>query len=211
MDCYPFRFLESVAYDVYMLYDYRHFTNLPEIEALFKKYDRVHLVSWSMGVWAGQKLFAKCRHFFSRTIAINGTLCPVDNRFGIPLEVFKATLADFSEGARLKFYKRMCRNKVNLQRFMANQPQRSVKDQEEELAVLKKMVDCTPATESMYREIIVSEKDFIVPSASQLLYWQGALDGQEGRVTSVAGFHFLFHRWSSWDQLLNYSGNVPKC
>jgi pimeloyl-[acyl-carrier protein] methyl ester esterase len=206
MDGGPFRFLTSSDYDVYMLYDYRKL-NMPDIGAIAGKYIQVHLVSWSMGVWAGQKLFSAIAHLFHRTIAINGTLCPIDNRFGIPAKVFDATMVEFNEKARAKFYKRMCREKNNLNLFLSSQPQRSLEEQGEELTALRKMVDCLPVDQSIYREIIVAEKDFIMPTVNQLHYWQGI---QTGQVTPVAGFHFLFNLWSSWDQLLDFSGAASK-
>lgn len=199
MDDFPFCSLTSIEFDVYMLYDYRQLTDHHDIETLVEGYEQVHLVSWSMGVWAGQKLFAGKRYLFDRTLAINGTLCPIDDSFGIPEKVFNATLAGFNENSRLKFYKRMCRQKDNLNFFLSRQPQRSVKDQGEELTALKKMVDCSPASSSIYEEIIVAESDLIIPTANQLKYWQGR------QVTMVSGFHFLFNLWPSWDQLLDVS------
>jgi pimeloyl-[acyl-carrier protein] methyl ester esterase len=204
MDAWPFRSLTSTKYDVFMLYDYRQLASRHDIEAIAAEYEQVHLVSWSMGVWAGQKLFSDKKELFDRTIAINGTLCPINDSFGIPEKVFDATLAGFNEDAKLKFYKRMCRDKKNLSLFLASQPQRSLDDQSEELASLKKMVDCTPAKNSMYNEIIVSESDFIVPTANQSHYWQGR------PLTTIAGFHFLFNLWQSWDQLLDVSSTVLK-
>ncbi|MCP4338904.1 MAG: DUF452 family protein [Desulfobulbaceae bacterium] len=203
MDGFPFQSLMSVEYDVYMLYDYRQIDIYPDIDAVLKMYEEVHLVSWSMGVWVGQKLFTGKQHLFGRTIAINGTLCPIDDSFGIPVQIFNGTLADFGEAARLKFYKRMCREKENLKLFLAQQPQRSFKDQGEELAALKKSVDCIPVKESIYKEIIISDCDLIVPSVNQINYWQGRL------VRPVSGFHFIFNLWQSWDQLLDFSDTVP--
>ena len=206
MDASPFQSLTSGDYDVYMLYDYRELSTSPDIEAVALPYDKVHLVSWSMGVWVGQKLFSDKKYLFNRTIAINGTLCPIDNEFGIPVEVFNATLADFGESARLKFYKRMCREKTNLQSFLASRPRRSLADQGEELVALKEQVDCCSADLSMYREIIVAEKDFIMPTANQLRYWQ------KMQVAQVSGHHFLFNLFSDWQQLLDSckTTSVPK-
>ncbi|MGB3212670.1 MAG: pimeloyl-ACP methyl esterase BioG family protein [Desulforhopalus sp.] len=198
MDRHPFHSLMSSEYDVFMLYDYRQLSNCPDIEAIADNYNTVVLVGWSMGVWIGQKLFSDKHHLFHRTIAINGTLCPIDDSFGIPEKVFNATLAGFCESARLKFYKRMCREKKNLQVFLDKQPQRSVEEQREELATLKIMVDCTPAVQSIYNEIIVSEHDWVMPSANQMNYWHGH------PVIPVSGFHFLFNLWQSWDHLLAF-------
>jgi pimeloyl-[acyl-carrier protein] methyl ester esterase len=199
MDGFPFRSMVSIEYDVYMLHDYRQLDKIPDIDGLAENYEQVILISWSMGVWVGQKLFSDKRHLFHRTIAINGTLCPIDDRFGIPTKVFDATMVGYGESARLKFYKRMCREKTNLNTFLKKQPRRTLEDQGEELAALKKMVDCIPADESIYKEIIISESDWIVPSANQFDFWQGKL------VTSVSGFHYLFNLWQSWDHLLNFS------
>ncbi len=198
MDGTPFMNLTSVDHDVYMLYDYRDLTDLPDIELIAEKYETVSLISWSMGVWVGQKLFSDKKQLFQRTIAINGTLCPIHDRFGIPEKIFNATLAGYDESARHKFYRRMCREKTNLKFFLKRQPQRSVEEQKEELAALQNMVDCLPLFESIYSQVIVSEYDWIVPSANQFDFWQGRL------VMPIPGFHFLFNLWQSWDHLLDY-------
>ncbi len=204
MDGFPFQSLVSVDFDVFMLYDYRQLTNCPDIEAIAANYQQVHLISWSMGVWAGQKLFADKGHLFNKTIAINGTLCPINDKFGIPEKVFNATMIGYDESARFKFYRRMCREKTNLKLFLARQPRRSLQDQAEELAALKKMVDCLPAHESIYKEVIISEYDWIIPSANQFDFWKGSV------ITPVSGFHFLFNLWQSWDHLLDYSAAVQQ-
>jgi biotin synthesis protein BioG len=198
MDGNPFKGLTSADHDVYMLYDYRQLTNPPDIEVIAGNYERINLISWSMGVWVGQKLFFDKQQFFQRTIAINGTLCPIHDKFGIPEMVFNATLAGYDESTRYKFYRRMCREKANFKLFLKRQPQRTIEEQGEELLALQKMVDCLPVNESIYNEVIISEYDWIVPSANQFDFWQGRL------VTPVSGFHFLFNLWQSWDHLLDY-------
>jgi len=200
MDGFPFQMLGSVDYDVYMLYDYRDLVGDSAVEAIALQYRQVILIGWSMGVWVGQKLFGDKKHVFQRTIAINGTLCPIDDTYGIPVQVYDGTLANFSESTRLRFYQRMCREKANYSSFLARQPRRSLENQGEELAVFKKMVDCRPAEESLYEEIIVADKDFIVPTANQFHYWQAR------QVTVVSGFHFLFNLFTSWEQLLDCTG-----
>ena len=125
----------------------------------FDEYDHVILIGWSMGVWAGQKLFADISERFSRTIAINGTLCPISDRFGIPEKIFDSTLSGFAEKARTRFYRRMCRDKTNLELFLANQPQRTLESQQVELKVLRENVDCVSSEKSIYNEIIVADND----------------------------------------------------
>ena len=203
MDRFPLESLGSSAYDVLMLADYRDLDGAPDLAKLSEQYRHLVLIGWSMGVWVGQKLFADKQHLLHRSLAINGTLCPIDDAYGIPVEVFNATLAEFNAATRLKFYKRMCREKQNLRAFLARQPQRALADQAAELVALQQMVDCCPAAQSLYNEIIVSDQDYIVPSANQLRFWQNR------SVRVLAGFHFLFNLWSSWEQLLACSTPVP--
>lgn len=203
MDRFPVESLGSSEYDVLMLYDYRDLDGAPDLAKRAGQYRHMVLIGWSMGVWVGQKLFADKKHLLHRTVAINGTLCPIDDAYGIPVKVFNTTLAEFNAATRLKFYKRMCREKQNFRAFLARQPQRSLADQAAELAALQQMVDCRPAAQSSYNEIIISDQDFIVPSANQLQFWQNR------QVTVLAGFHFLFNLWSSWEQLLACSASVP--
>lgn len=199
MDGNPFRHLASLEYDVFMLYDYRHLTPPEELPAILRRYDEVHLIAWSVGVWVGQKLFAGQEEVFKRTLAVNGTLCPVNDRLGIPTEIFAGTLNGFGQTARFKFYRRMCREKSNFRSFLAKQPQRSLEDQREELASLGEMVDCLPADQALYREILVAEYDWIIPSENQRHFWG------DKRITLVSGFHYLFNLWQSWDHLLSFA------
>ncbi len=199
MDGTPFQPLTSSDYDVYMLYDYRDL-NLPlPLTTIVHGYGQVTLISWSMGVWVGQKLFSVAAEVFHRCIAINGTLCPIDDKLGIPRKIFAETLSEFDETTRMKFYRRMCREKTNLKMFLARQPQRSPVNQRSELAALQENVDCHSAEQSIYQEIIVAEYDWIVPSANQRQFWSGK------QVTKIAGFHFPFYLWQSWDHLLLFA------
>lgn len=196
MDEHPFNHLASDNFDVLMCYDYSSVAPSSSLDNLLKQYASIYLIGWSMGVWAGQKLFAGKKESFTRTIAINGTLCPVHDDFGIPIKIFDATLTTLTKETRHKFYRRMCREKTNFKFFLSRQPQRDLDDQRRELAALSTMVDCLPAEQSIYEEIIISDYDWIVPTANLLRYWQGHT------MTRVPGFHYLFNLWQSWDHLL---------
>ena len=182
-----------------MFFDYISLEIDWNMEQLFSGYNEIILIGWSMGVWAGQKIFARGKKLFSRAIAINGTLCPVDDTMGIPVKVFDDTLSGFDRTARKKFYHRMCRERTDLRKFLANRPERSLESQRMELAALKKTTDCSSADRSVYSEIIIAENDFIVPSANQLYFWRNR------EVRTIPGFHFPFYKWQSWDQLLLFS------
>lgn len=197
MDGQPFRPLESHEYDVLNLYDFRNLECNKELDTLLAGYGEYILIGWSMGVWAGQKIFAESSYQFTRTIAINGTLCPIDDHYGIPRELFVGTMKGWSDLARCKFYHRLCGSMEIEHCFLANQPDRSLTDQQDELAYYLDAACCMKREESMYSEVIVSDRDRIVPTAHQLEFW-----GKEVAV-QLAGSHFPFYHFSRWDDLLN--------
>lgn len=203
MDATPFQLLTSSAYDVYMLYHYLDLVPPQPIEDIVHGYRYVYLVSWSMGVWVGQKLFSGSEALFHCCIAINGTLCPVDDELGIPKKIFADTLQDFGETTRTKFYRRMCREKDTLKTFLARQPRRLPADQRDELAALQTMSDCVPADLSIYQKVIIAGYDWIIPSANQRRFWFGK------ETIEISGFHFPFYLWPSWDQLVLFADSPP--
>lgn len=196
MDEYPVRFLQSDQYDVLMLYEYSSLVSDIDLQQLFIDYKDVMLVSWSMGVWAGQQLFAACKDAFTIAIAINGTLCPIDDQYGIPEKTVHATLQNFDEKGRMKFYYRMFRDRELYADFISQQPRRSVADQKKELTALLETAVCTAEEEPVYTTAIVAGRDLIMPTKNQLQFWQ------EKRVKRVDGSHFLFYSYDSWDELI---------
>lgn len=196
MDCIPFLPLVSYKADVLILYNFQALDLAKAPIELLAEYPKRILIGWSMGVWAGQKLFAEHNHLFSQKIAVNGTLCPIDDRYGIPRNLFQGTLAGWSELARSKFYYRLCGSKIIERQFLLNSPGRELEDQKEELAWYLKNVDCLEQGKSIYETVVVSGKDRIVPTSNQIEFW-----GQE-RVIQIEGSHFPFYRWNSWDEML---------
>ena len=196
MDGCPFLPLRAQAIDVLMCYDYADLEVEMDLSSLIGGYDEAHLVGWSMGVWAGQHLFAAEAGCFQRKIAINGTLCPIHDRLGIPVGIFSSTLDNFNEATRLKFYRRMCRERGTLETFLAHQPERGIDNQRLELQRLLQATDCLSAEDSIYTDIVIAERDFILPTVNQQDFWRGQ------NVHILDGSHFLFYGWENWDDVL---------
>ncbi len=201
MDEFPFLFLEPGLHDVCILYDYRDLALPASVQERLSGYRRRYLVSWSMGVWAGQHLFSKEKDQFIKRMAINGTLLPISDRFGIPLSLYEATLASFDDNGQQRFYRRMCREAGVLQNFLEVKPRRQVDDQKQELSRLRDMVNSTGNRESIYTEVLVSDNDLVIPTVNQQAFWQ------QQYVLSIGGCHFPFFRWASWDELLGLVNN----
>lgn len=199
MDERPVNHLDYGQFDVLMFYDYRGLALPDDFNGISRKYKRLYLVSWSMGVWVGQYLFVSEKEIFTDSLAFNGTLCPIHNDYGIPRKIFYDTLDSLDEQTRLKFYRRMCREKSNLDKFLSNQPDRSISEQKEELSFLWHNVDCVKPEESIYNQIIVSDNDWIVPSENQKRYWS------IHTVRHIEGFHYFFQLYRRWEQLLHLS------
>lgn len=195
MDEQPFTFLHAEQYDVLVLYGYNHFSLTDELRNILAGYPERVLMAWSMGVWAGQQLFAGCADLFGRRIAINGTLCPVDEIRGIPPALCQGTWANWGVDSRVKFYRRMFQSVDDWQRFSAHLPARQPDEQKAELAFLLAKVGCLPSIASIYQQVCISLADRIITSANQLFYWQGA------PISRLVGGHFPFYAWQSWDRI----------
>lgn len=195
MDCTPLRPLASQEYDILHLYDFRDMQDVDQILTEIAGYEQRILIGWSMGVWCGQNLFADHARLFSRTIAINGTLCPVHDRYGIPKDLFTGTMASWSEISRSKFYHRLAGGGEVERIFLRNQPQRALDSQQQELAYYLENTNCIAREKSIYREILVSDRDRIVPTANQREYWGNG-------IVELTGGHFPFYQWPGWDELL---------
>jgi len=196
MDANPFVPLESHEWNVLMFYDYTDLVSNPSLNSLFEDYREIVLIGWSMGVWAGQQLFAPYRGKLKLALAVNGTLCPVNDQYGIPMDVVRATIENFNEQQRRKFYHRMCREQNSFRLFQKNQPARSVDSQKRELEHLLKIVDCKQQTEPVYNCVLVGDHDYIMPTANQLDFWPKKI------IRQVNGYHFLFYAYQSWDEIV---------
>lgn len=203
MDHNPFTPLGSREYDVVLLHDFSSLAKIDDLLPTVERYRQRVLVGWSMGVWGGQMLFPAEDQLFHRTIAVNGTLRPIDDRYGIPKDLFAGTMEGWSELTRRKFYHRLCGASEIERAFLACQPCRSLADQQRELACYLESCAGIPREHSIYSEIVVSEKDRIVPTLNQRAFW-----GDE--VFSLAGGHFPFYQWEYWDDFLQSISNVQK-
>jgi biotin synthesis protein BioG len=103
MDEKPFNHLAvDNDLDILMVYDYTTLDDVKELDA----YKTVHLVAWSLGVFAAAKVLAGKK--FASAVAINGTLKPIDEGEGIAPAIFQGTIDLWSEASRMKFNRRMC-------------------------------------------------------------------------------------------------------
>ena len=77
----PFRHYRPQGMDYIICYDYR---TLDFDAALLCDYAEVHVVGWSMGVWAASHVLPSAGLNVASCTALNGTPHPIDERRGIP-------------------------------------------------------------------------------------------------------------------------------
>ena len=79
----PFKQYRPKGMDYMVCYDYR---TLDFDKSIFDRYQRVNVVTWSMGVWVGSLILSNIPQNKILSIAFNGSISPIDNLEGIPLK-----------------------------------------------------------------------------------------------------------------------------
>ena len=179
MDDSVVKHLNPEDYDVIMYYDYNSLdADFSPLENYFEKY----LVAWSMGVMCAS-LFDL--DYISRT-AVNGTLKPVDNKYGIPVKIYDLTLKGLNPEGAEKFVQNMFQGKSPLWKI-----DREFENIKNELDVLK-TYSANP--DFKYQRVIISSEDKIIPTKNQTAFW--------GIEPNIVSGHCPFFMFKSWSELL---------
>lgn len=157
-------------------YDYRS----TEFDfSLVSGYESVRLVAWSMGVWAASQVFAASPGFIGRSVAVNGTVYPVDGEKGILPDIFYGTLNGLNEQTLGRFYRRMCGDIAGLEAFRAKAPCRPLEELREELEAVGKLAASLPVSLFRWDQAIVGRRDKIFLPHNQLRAWAGVTEIEE--------------------------------
>ena len=169
MDEHPFAHYQLKESDFLVIYDYR---TLAFDWSLLAKYEAIHVVAWSMGVWAAAHCGTPSTLPVKSRTAINGTPWPVDDNYGIAEAIFNGTLAGLNAATLRKFQLRMCGKADNFRHFESIAPQRSVEELKEELAAIGKA--CGELTQQSFAwdRAYVGENDLIFSAANQNNAWE---------------------------------------
>lgn len=169
MDDKPFTGLSRPGYDIAVVWDYR---TLHIDWSFTRPYDEICILAWSMGVYAASMTTQALDYKVSARIAVNGTLCPVDDRRGIPEKIFNGTLDGLDSRNLRKFYRRVCGSTEAFKTFCDNIPDRDVDELRDELdAIATHSILSNPAV-PRWDLAIISRDDAIFPPANQQRAWQ---------------------------------------
>lgn len=174
MDETPFTDMHPADSDWMICYDYR---SLEFDESLLQGYSEITLVGWSMGVWAASRIMELYPGLpVSRSIAINGTIYPIDESKGIAPSIFEGTLQGLSEQTLLKFQRRMCGSSAEYKIFQSVAPQRPVEELKEELAAIQKQCLSSDASDFRWQKAIIGRNDRIFTPENQRRAWENNVD-----------------------------------
>lgn len=193
-DEHPFKFLDCGDFDVIIMYDYNKL-DLPKID--FSNYKNIDLIAWSMGVFVAYLLKEKLPKF-AKKIAINGTIKPVDDKFGIPTKPFLLTLRHAKTGLEGKFYQNIFDTKEEFERYSATPVERTIENRENELKSLYQIIKTSDNNnEHYYDKTLISTNDKIIPTKNQVNFWQN-----NAEIEMLESGHFPYYNFVSWNDIL---------
>lgn len=166
MDETPFRQYYPSGCDLMICYDYR---SLDFDESLLKRYTSITLIAWSMGVWVASRMMNQLP--VKKSIAINGTLYPIDETRGISPAIFEGTLQGLDKVSLQKFQRRMCSTSSAYKAFQEIAPQRSVEELKEELVAIKQHYHSEPKVHYHWHKAIIGNADRIFLPDNQRSAW----------------------------------------
>ncbi len=186
MDENVVKHLDCEDYDVLMFYDYNTLETDFDWDSL-NIYSEKNLIAWSMGVMVGNCLAPSLALPLGegRKIAINGTLKPIDENYGIHPKIYDLTIKGFNEKGRKRFIDSMFNKTIDIN------CNREIDEQHSELIALKNY----QANEAFeYNKVLISDSDKIIPTKSQVAFW--------GIEPNLKGGHCPFFQFKKWSELL---------
>lgn len=175
--------------NILMFYDYQNLDINNNIFDECLKYKNKYLISWSMGVMIST-IFAPKLGILDKKIAINGTIKPIDDNYGILKKIYDLTINNFNQSSCEKFVKRM---------FIENAPfilsKRTLEELKHELISLKNY----KGDENFCFDLVyISEYDKIITSKNQLNFW----NNRNEKIIMLNCGHFPFSNFESLNESL---------
>ncbi len=200
LDDHPFEHLGSNNFDVLMFYDYDT-TSIPDqARAMLQPYKTFTVIGFSMGVWISQKALPQLPDTPNYALAINGTLNPIHDRYGIPPAIYGQQCDRFNTAAVQSFYDDLLATPAERERFLNHQPKRAWQDQHAELVRLRRLIEQDPLDRlsGQFDAALIGSQDKIISARNQLRFWKN-----QCTVHMLDSGHFPFYRWPSWEALLH--------
>lgn len=154
--------------DICVCYDYR---NDSFDSSLFLKYKHITVIGWSFGVWMAAYTLSKTNLKIDKSIAINGTMHPIDDEYGIPQTIFYSTLQSLTDESFSKFQRRICGNTKKYDKFKHVLSKRDIQEVTNELNALKHKTDSINDIPFLWNIAYIADKDLIFTADRQEAFW----------------------------------------
>lgn len=178
-----FTSLQLDGWDIMVIYDY---TTPHGIDpTLLNRYREIAIMAWSFGVPVATRFIIDNPQLpLTSCIAVNGTLRPIDDQYGIPHDIFTATRNSLCDTSLQKFHRRMCGSSRAFKEWLQSAPTlRSIDTLRQELDIIAAIEDINKHT-LLWDHVIISDNDLIIPSVNQQRAWASHPD-----VHTIAGAH----------------------
>lgn len=164
----------DISCDFVVVYDY---VNINLDTSIFNGYTSIYLFAWSFGVFEAYRFFADKNSGYPIvfSMAVNGTIFPVNDEKGIPEAIFNGTHDNLCERTLNKFYLRMCGSSVIYKDFIKKCPKKNITGLKEELRFVYNHSlneEIEPLNDFIWDIAVVSKNDNIFPFENQLKGWK---------------------------------------
>lgn len=191
VDSAMFEDIRCADRSVAVVYDYRALEPLQ----LSEQYVDIAIVAWSFGVHAATWFMLSNPQLpITMSIAVAGTLTPVNDLTGIPHSIFNGTLSGLSERSLSKFYRRMCGSREAFAKFSETLPKRDINELAVELQAIAPR--SFPLTHnSLWHSAVICNTDAIIPADAQRKAWKGHRDVEEIDAPHLPPFQEIITRY----------------
>lgn len=156
-------------YDTCICFDY---TDINFEELPYKNYQKINVYGWSMGVWAASQVLQKNNLPIQKSIAMNGTMFPIEQEKGIDPVIFQRTIDSLNEKSLSKFNKRMCGNQETFNFFEKKSTHRSIESLKNELISIQSMAQGKTIPAFLWDKAIIGSRDLIFLPQNQIKAWE---------------------------------------
>ncbi len=182
------RDISMPGWDVAVAYD---FTDLSLDTSFLDRYYTIYLFAWSLGVFAAQRVLPQDR--ITAAFAVNGTLTPVDDLNGIPLDIFHGTADGLSARNLKKFRMRMSQDKAAYEQLMSGSAEDETEERIENLRYQLRNIAAAAdngcgETRIPWVRAYISKQDRIFPPDNMRRAWERE---QDTEIVELDGAHLV--------------------
>lgn len=185
-----YRHIHVDGWDILLAHSYTDFDFPSDI---LDAYPTVALFAWSLGVFMASVTVPVEK--IALAVAVNGTENPVDDKLGIPANIFYGTLQSLSERNLLKFRRRMCASVYDSVSEKFNNASEGIEELRSQLEFVYRY-GASASKDNMisgntlrWHRVYISDKDAIFPPKSQESAWQSHTSHPE--IIHIEGPHYV--------------------